>query len=92
VLQVRARVLIRGLVQGVFFRRQIVALARRLHVVGWVRNLPDGGVEAVMEGEKEKLDELVQFCNVGPSGARVKSVEVEWSESTGEFRGFRIAH
>ena len=89
-LQVRARVLIRGLVQGVFFRRQIVDLARRLHVVGWVRNLPDGRVEAVAEGEKERLNELIQFCRVGPSGARVKDIQVDWSESKGEFRSFKI--
>jgi acylphosphatase len=55
-----------------------------------VRNLPDGKVEAVAEGDKEMLDELIQFCQVGPSGARVKSVAVDWSESKGEFRGFRI--
>jgi len=55
-----------------------------------VRNLPDGKVEAVAEGEKEKLDELIQFCQVGPSGASVKGVVVDWSESRGEFRGFKI--
>jgi len=47
-------------------------------------------VEAVAEGDKEKLDELIQFCQVGPSGARVKSVAVDWAEPKGEFRGFRI--
>ncbi len=55
-----------------------------------MRNLPNGKVEAVAEGDKEKLDELIQFCHVGPSGARVKNVAVDWSEFRGEFRGFRI--
>jgi acylphosphatase len=55
-----------------------------------VRNLPDGKVEAVAEGDKGKLDELIQFCQVGPSGARVRSVAVDWSEFRGEFRGFKI--
>jgi acylphosphatase len=55
-----------------------------------VRNLPDGKVEAVAEGYKENLDELIQFCQVGPSGARVRSVAVDWSEFRGEFRGFKI--
>lgn len=61
-----------------------------MEVTGWVRNLQDGNVEAVAEGAKEKLDELIQFCNTGPPGARVKSVELEWSEFKGEFRGFGI--
>ena len=90
VLYVRARILVSGTVQGVFFRRELTEQARRLGVTGWVRNLPDGKVEALAEGDKERLDELIQFCRVGPSGARVRSVEVDWSESNGEFRGFRI--
>ena len=78
------------MVQGVLFRREITQLSRRLGVVGWVRNLPDGRVEAVAEGEKEKLDELIEFCRVGPSRARVRNVEVDWSEFKGEFQGFKI--
>ena len=72
------------------FRREITQLSRRLGVVGWVRNLPDGRVEAVAEGETERLNELIQFCRVGPSGARVKDIQVDWSESKGEFRSFKI--
>lgn len=82
--------MISGVVHGVFFRRAITERARRLRVTGWVRNLPDGKVEAVAEGDKERLDELIQFCHVGPSGAIVTHVAVDWSESKGEFRGFRI--
>ncbi len=88
----RTRILISGLVQGVFFRREVTRLARRLDVTGWVRNLPDGNVEVVAEGDKQKLDEIVQFCRIGPSGARVKDVGVDWSDFRGEFRGFRITH
>ncbi len=61
-------------------------------VTGWVRNLRDGRVEAVAEGERSQLDELIRFCHVGPLGARVSSVNVEWSDYKGEFRGFRITH
>lgn len=86
----RARILISGTVQGVLFRREITNLSRQLRITGWVRNLPDGRVEALAEGEREQLDQLVRFCQVGPSGARVKNVEVDWSPSTGEFHGFRI--
>jgi acylphosphatase len=82
--------LISGLVQGVFFRREISYLARQLGVTGWTRNLSDGSVEVVAEGEKEAIDKLIQFCRVGPSGARVRKVSVEWEDFKGEFRGFRI--
>ena len=89
-MQVRARILIAGLVQGVFFRREITDLARRLEITGWVRNLSDGRVEALAEGERTHLDSLIRFCNIGPKGAIVRDVEVEWYEYKGEFRGFRI--
>lgn len=89
-MEARARILIQGLVQGVFFRREMTDLARRLGISGWVRNLPNGNVEALAEGEKGRLDELIRFCHVGPRGAVVRKVEVEWSDYLGEFRGFRI--
>ncbi|HEX9196558.1 MAG TPA: acylphosphatase [Candidatus Bathyarchaeia archaeon] len=89
-MEARARILITGLVQGVFFRREMADLARRLGISGWVRNLPDGKVEALAEGERARLNELIRFCNVGPRGAVVRKVEVEWTDPSGEFRGFRI--
>jgi acylphosphatase len=89
-MKARVRILITGLVQGVFFRREITDLARKLGLTGWVRNLPDGRVEATAEGEKLKIDELVRFCHLGPAGARVRNVEVEWSDFTGEFHSFKI--
>jgi acylphosphatase len=89
-LYARSRVIISGLVQGVFFRREISYLARQLSVTGWTRNLSDGSVEVVAEGEKEAIDKLIQFCRVGPSGARVRSVSVKWEAFKGEFRGFTI--
>jgi len=91
-LNTRTRILITGIVQGVFFRREVTRLAERLGVTGWVRNLPDGSVEVLAEGEKQELDELVQFCRIGPSGAKVKNVEVIWSDFKNEFRSFRITH
>jgi acylphosphatase len=89
-MKARVRILITGLVQGVFFRREITDLARKLGLTGWVRNLSDGRVEATAEGEKLKIDELVRFCHIGPMGARVRNVEVEWSGFTGEFHYFKI--
>ena len=91
-MDARARILITGFVQGVLFRKEMTGRARALGVTGWVRNLRDGRVEAVVEGERSQLDELIRFCHVGPVGARVSSVSVEWSDYEGEFSGFRITH
>jgi acylphosphatase len=82
--------LISGTVQGVFFRREIMERANRLGLTGWVRNLKDGQVEAVVEGEKQKVDELVRYSHRGPPNARVSNVRVEWLDYTGEFRNFKI--
>ena len=65
-------------------------MASQRGVTGWVRNLPNGSVEVVAEGDKEELDRVVEFCRIGPSRARVKNVGVDWLDFRGEFRGFRI--
>ncbi|OLD01478.1 MAG: acylphosphatase [Crenarchaeota archaeon 13_1_40CM_3_53_5] len=91
-MEARAHLLISGLVQGVLFRKRIMELARSKSINGWVRNLHDGRVEAVAEGEKDNIDALIQFCKVGPPGAKVRSVDIEWSEFKSEFRGFKILH
>jgi len=91
-LKVRAHVYVSGRVQGVFFRSETEYEAVRRNVCGWVKNLPDGRVEAVFEGEKEAVKELLEFCKRGPRGARVSEVEVNWEEYRGEFKGFRIRY
>lgn len=91
-MKVRAHMLISGRVQGVFFRSETQDEARRYGLTGWVRNLPDGRVEAVFEGEKDKVDVLIEFCRRGPPGARVTRVEVTWSDYTGEFKSFSIRY
>jgi acylphosphatase len=60
--------------------------------MGWVRNLPDGRVEAVFEGEEGAVKELIEFCRRGPPGARVVKVDVKWENYTGEFRSFEIRY
>jgi len=90
--RVRAHVYVAGRVQGVFFRSEIQDEARRQGVTGWARNLPDGRVEVVFEGEREKVDRLVKFCRHGPPGARVTKVEVSLEDFKGEFRDFRIRY
>jgi acylphosphatase len=78
--KVRARVYISGMVQGVFFRSETQDEALRRGVTGWVRNLRDGRVEAVFEGEKEKVAQLIEFCRRGPRGARVTRIDVSWED------------
>ncbi len=88
----RVHITVSGRVQGVFFRANTVDVARRLGLVGFVRNLPDGRVEVVAEGEEEKLRELIAWCHQGPPLARVAEVKVRWETPTGEFTDFRIAY
>jgi len=83
-------VYVSGRVQGVFFRYETKSLADELGVKGWVRNLPDGRVEAVFEGEETLVRRMIDFCRKGPPGARVTGVEIEWEEYKGEFKGFAI--
>ena len=80
----RAHVRITGRVQGVFFRAEAADRARSLGVAGWIRNVPDGTVEAVFEGEDGHVDSLLEWCRRGPSGARVDDVAVELEEPRGE--------
>lgn len=89
-MKARVHVIISGKVQGVFFRSTTKRQAVAHSVTGWVRNLPDGRVEAVFEGEEKAVKALVNFCRIGPSGAKVTNVELTWQEFTGEFKGFEI--
>jgi acylphosphatase len=86
----RRHVLIYGFVQGVGFRFSVERAARSRSVSGWVRNRPDGAVEAVFEGEPEDVEALVDFCRRGPRGAEVERVEVE-RESPEGLTDFRVA-
>lgn len=91
-LLVRAHIIVSGRVQGVFFRSETQDEAHRQNVTGWVRNLPDRSVEAVFEGEKDRVDALIEFCRMGPPGARVAKVAVAWENYTGEFKIFSISY
>ena len=88
----RAQVLIHGFVQGVYFRASTQEEAVRLGVGGWVRNLPDGSVEALFEGEKKKVEEIIGWCHKGPPGARVNKVELVWQPYRGEYKHFDIRY
>jgi acylphosphatase len=86
----RAHVYVSGQVQGVFFRDSARERAEQLGLAGWVRNLPDGRVEALFEGPSEKVREMVRWCKEGPSHAEVEIVETEFEASRGELTGFEV--
>jgi len=90
--KVRAHVFVKGRVQGVLFRYTTKEEANLRAVKGWARNMEDGRVEAVFEGTKGKVDEMVEYCHYGPPAAKVSSVNVTWAEYTGEFKGFSIRY
>jgi acylphosphatase len=87
---VRIRAVIRGRVQGVFFRGFTERSAAALGLQGWVRNRPDGSVEVLAEGSRADLQALLAALGRGPAAARVDAVETEWLEASGEFPDFRI--
>ena len=86
----QARVLVSGYVQGVGYRYSTYHAARREGVTGWVRNLGDGRVEALFEGDPDAVSRMVEWCRRGPPGADVTSLEVDWPETTSELSGFTI--
>lgn len=86
---VRARVRASGRVQGVYYRQATAREALSAGAAGWVRNLPDGSVEAVVEGSRPTVDRVVAFMEAGPSRARVDSLEVTWGLPEGES-GFSV--
>jgi len=88
----RAKILVRGRVQGVFFRDTARRMASGLGLDGTVRNLPEGDVEIIAEGSRGKLDDLILWCRTGPPAAVVEDVQVQFSEATGAFEGFRITY
>jgi acylphosphatase len=88
----RAHVFVSGKVQGVYYRASTRDAAREKGVEGWVRNLDDGRVEAVFEGEEDAVKAMVEWCHKGSRRAEVEDVEVEWEDATGEFDGFEVRY
>jgi acylphosphatase len=90
--RVRARAFVEGRVQGVFFRDFVRRHARALGLTGWVRNLPDGRVETLVEGEEAAVRSLVAHLEKGPPYARVARVNVSYDADRGEFCDFSVEH
>lgn len=88
----RAHLFIEGRVQGVFYRAFTRDVAVELGLKGWVKNLADGRVEAVLEGDEEKIGEAIRQCYKGPPASYVKDIDVEWEDWSGEFKGFEIRY
>jgi acylphosphatase len=86
----QVQLVVRGRVQGVFFRASTQREARRLGLTGWVKNRGDGAVEMLAEGEETALRQLCMWAERGPTAARVEDVQVRWRSYSGEFPDFRI--
>ena len=86
----RVHAIIHGRVQGVFFRASTQEKAIELGLTGWVRNIADGKVELLAEGEKEKLEKLIDWCRIGPKHAQVTDVETRWEPYAGQYKEFTI--
>jgi acylphosphatase len=85
----RVRVVVRGRVQGVFFRAETRSRAESLGLDGWARNERDGSVQAVFEGPRERVESMVDWCRRGPRGAQVEAVETVWEDPEG-LAGFQV--
>ena len=86
----RAKLLVKGKVQGVGYRAFAARVASQRGLYGGVRNLDDGRVELEVEGPKDQILILIEYVKTGPPAARVAAVEVEWSSATGRFSDFRV--
>jgi acylphosphatase len=91
-MEKRAHVLVSGRVQGVYYRSYAEDEARELGLTGWIRNRPDGKVEAVFEGEEKAVEDMIDWCHKGSPSSRVDKVEVGWEAPIGEFKEFRVSY
>jgi acylphosphatase len=87
---VQARLFISGFVQGVGFRRFIHKQAMELNLGGWVRNLPDGRVEVLLQGERQEVEMLIEACGKGPFLAEIDEVDIQWEETMQEYADFTV--
>ena len=86
----RIRAIVSGRVQGVSYRASTAEKARQLGLVGWVRNLDDGRVEAVLQGTREQVESMIKWCYRGPSEAQVTDIAVTYEAAADEFQDFGI--
>ena len=90
--QQRVHLLVSGKVQGVFFRQALKVVAKKNNVLGWVRNLKDGCVEAILEGDNKSTNSVIEWTRVGPANSRVDDIEVSNEEFKNEFSTFDVLY
>lgn len=90
--KVRAHIFVAGKVQGVYYRQNTAEVAKADRVSGWVRNLADGRVEAVFEGDESSVNRVIEWCRRGPPRAEVEKVDAKFESYTGEFSDFTIGY
>jgi acylphosphatase len=88
--KIRAHLFISGKVQGVYFRQNARIVASRHKVTGWVRNLKDGRVELILEGNEIDVGEVIEWCHAGPAKATVDDVDIKYQKYIGEFQEFKV--
>ena len=88
----RVRLFVTGKVQGVFFRQSLKVMAKKNNIFGWVKNLQDGRVEAVLEGNEENVGRLIEWAHGGPANARVEDVEIRNEKYAAEFSKFDVLY
>jgi acylphosphatase len=91
-MMARLHVWVTGLVQGVFFRESTRQAVQGLEITGWVRNLPDGRVEAVFQGKNEACEKALEYVKTGPPAARVNHVETQWEDDEEQLTDFQIRY
>ena len=88
----RVHIFISGKVQGVFFRQALKVIAKKNNVVGWVRNLPDKRVEAILEGDSKSVNLVVEWAKIGPANSRVDDIQINNEEFRNEFSTFEVLY
>ena len=90
--QQRVHILVSGKVQGVFFRQALKVIAKKNNVFGWVRNLPDKRVEAILEGYGKSVNSVLEWTRIGPANSHVDDIEVSNEEFKNEFSTFEVLY
>jgi len=90
--QQRVHLLVSGKVQGVFFRQALKVIAKNNNVLGWVRNLKDGHVEAVLEGDNKSINSVIEWIRIGPANSRVDHIELQKNKKKNEFSIFEVLY
>jgi acylphosphatase len=91
-IKIRANIVVKGKVQGVYFRQNAQRICNEYGVTGWVHNVEDGSVEAKLEGDKNSVEAAIRWFKVGPPNAHVDKIELSYDRYSGEFQDFKIGY